>query len=56
MWETCLYIRPDPKVPENAPPVGGQRFLDLSEGKEGVAFRKTKFELLEDGWVLQGSL
>ncbi|EFN59900.1 hypothetical protein CHLNCDRAFT_132922 [Chlorella variabilis] len=43
-------------VPQDAPAIGGQRFLDLAQGKEGVAFRKTKFELLEDGFIQNSGL
>ena len=44
------------QVPQDAPAIGGQRFLDLAQGKEGVAFRKTKFELLEDGFIQNSGL
>ncbi|KAI3429274.1 hypothetical protein D9Q98_005370 [Chlorella vulgaris] len=44
------------EVPSSAPAIGGQRFLDLAQGKEGVGFRKTKFELSEDGFVQDSGL
>jgi len=37
-------------------PVGAQRFLDLAgkRGKEGASFRRTKIDLIQDGYI-QGS-
>ena len=43
------------EVPAGAPRIGGQRFLDLAQGKEGVRYRKTKIELIEDGFVQAGA-
>jgi hypothetical protein len=44
------------QVAPSSPAIGGQRFLDLAQGKEGVALRKTKFELIEDGFVQNSGL
>ncbi|PSC75061.1 peptidyl-prolyl cis-trans cyclophilin-type [Micractinium conductrix] len=44
------------EIPAGSPAVGGQRFLDLAQGKEGVHFRKTRFELLEDGFIQDSGL
>lgn len=44
------------EVPTSAPAIGGQRFLDLAKGKEGVAFRKTRFELIEDTFIQNAGL
>ncbi|KAI7843260.1 hypothetical protein COHA_003094 [Chlorella ohadii] len=44
------------EVPAGAPTIGGQRFLDLAQGKEGVHWRKSKFELIEDGFVQNSGL
>lgn len=37
-------------------PIGAQRFLDLAEGKEGVGYRRTKIELLQDGYIQDSGL
>ncbi|KAL4447457.1 hypothetical protein ABPG75_004676 [Micractinium tetrahymenae] len=44
------------EVPTSAPAIGGQRFLDLAQGKEGMAFRKTRFELIEDAFIQDAGL
>ena len=31
--------------------IGAQRFVDLAVGIEGVSYRRTKFELLQDGYI-----
>jgi hypothetical protein len=43
-------------VPAGAPAIGGQRFLDLAQGKEGVHYRRSKFELVEDGFIQNSGL
>lgn len=52
----CRVLHCCVQVPSSAPAIGGQRFLDLAQGKEGVGFRKTKFELSEDGFVQDSGL
>ena len=43
-------------MPAGAPAIGGQRFLDLAQGKEGVHYRRSKFELVEEGFIQNSGL
>lgn len=36
---------------DGASPLATRRFLDLTEGREGVGYRRTRVELLQDGYV-----
>jgi hypothetical protein len=40
----------------SAAPIGAQRFADLAAGKEGVGYRRSKIELLQDGYVQDSGL
>ena len=45
-----------PQVFPDAPTaISGQRFLDLAVGKEGVGYKKSKFELVMEGSFIQSS-
>lgn len=42
--------------PGGGAPVGARRFLDLAQGKEGVGFRRTRIELIQDGYIQDAGL
>lgn len=46
------------EVNPKAAPIGAQRFLDLAgkRGREGVSFRRTKIELIQDGYIQDSGL